>query len=293
MIALQTRLPGYKSFTSDQRVALVRGELFKVYRLHHAIRFDGFICSYNDLSLELTSWWCSNGSPHMEQSATVSKDYLRRVSTALLSRVVRARDFNCDPMRTLAREILTNNVVPSLGSDLISSCLICLLHLFVSQIFGPVMKFVTPYWVNVGLVAVLAGNTTTSGNNEEKSNDSSTDMKEEDDEPSLLAIADDDDEEHEGDEEEDLTPSIDPIDTSDPSSSSSTSSTSTSSTNASSSDDGSKPVRKHSDLTQKMRDWDAEKNRRQREHMRKVPLHSIPFCVTSSSCVCECVCMYV
>lgn len=38
-IALQSRIPGYKSFTSEQRVALVRGELFKVYRLHHAIRY--------------------------------------------------------------------------------------------------------------------------------------------------------------------------------------------------------------------------------------------------------------
>jgi hypothetical protein len=46
----------------------------------------------------------------MEQSAIVSKEYLRRISTALLSRVVRTRDFNCDAMRTLGREILTNNV---------------------------------------------------------------------------------------------------------------------------------------------------------------------------------------
>jgi hypothetical protein len=150
------------------------------------------------------------------------------------------------------------------------------------------MKFVTPYWVNVGLVSVLAV-----ANNEEKSN-----ATDEENDPALLAIDANDDngdgdgtgaggddvdgDEHEGDDDQhngdgedgdvyddnnadgnggngnDDDEDLPAIDLSDGTVASDDASVTT------------KAVRKDSDLTQKMRDWSAEKHRRQKEHQRRV-----------------------
>ncbi len=38
------------------------------------------------------------------------KDYLRQVSTAILSRVLRPTDFQCDAVRSVLREVMVFNV---------------------------------------------------------------------------------------------------------------------------------------------------------------------------------------
>src|SRR4051812_9785184 len=80
----------------------------------------------------------------------VFSGYLRKLSTALLSRITRQRDFHCDVMRSLGREILANNVRLSLRLITVLDALINFSH--VVQVLGPCMAFVTPYYVNMGLV---------------------------------------------------------------------------------------------------------------------------------------------
>ena len=38
------------------------------------------------------------------------KQYCRRISAVLLSKVLRPSDYKCDALRSLAREVFTNNV---------------------------------------------------------------------------------------------------------------------------------------------------------------------------------------
>ena len=91
--------PFFENTPEATRHRLLKAELMRTYKLHAAV---------------------SN-----------PQAYLRKLSTAVLSQLLRSTDFRSETVRTLARELMTTFV------------------------FIPCMNFVEPYWLNVGLVNFL------------------------------------------------------------------------------------------------------------------------------------------
>jgi len=101
----------YKTLTFPERVKLVTSEILSSYKLHPA----AMSCLKENRS----------------EMAEVQRSYLRLFSTALLSKIIRMRDFRCNVLRNLGRELLINNLL------------------------FPTIGFAEPVYINAGILAAL------------------------------------------------------------------------------------------------------------------------------------------
>lgn len=119
---LRNHNPFFSNTPESARHRLIKAELMRTYKLHVAV---------------------SN-----------PQAYLRKLSTAILSQILRASDFRSETVRTMTREIIT------------------------TFIFLPVMDFAVPYWMNVSLIKFLtAQQREKEAAEKEKNNDSSKSSK--------------------------------------------------------------------------------------------------------------------